>query len=78
MKAPRLILGWSLQLEAELEPVSQRAQLRVSRSTADPTDSPTVHAPVRISEIHMVKYVIELELELSLRPFRDAEILEQG
>jgi hypothetical protein len=87
VKAPRLILGWSLQLEAELEPVCQRAQLRVGRNTGDlatsiysaaSSFSTAVDAPVRIPEVDVVKYVVELELELGLRLFRDTKVLEQG
>jgi hypothetical protein len=40
--------------------------------------SAAVNAPVRIRKVNVVKYVVELKLELSLRPFRYGKVFEQG
>jgi hypothetical protein len=57
--------------------------LRIGRNTGYLTAgiysvTQTVNAPIRIRQINVVKYVVELELELSLRPFRDGKVLEQS
>src|SRR5260370_14513234 len=65
-------------LETEFEPVCQRAQLGGGGNTGDLANASTVYAPRRVRETHILKYVVELELELSLRLFPDAEVFEQG
>src|SRR5580765_7074093 len=81
-RAPLLFWGGgaSRVLESELEPVGQRTQLGVGGDTRNLTTSiysgaggvsAAVNAPVRIRKVNVVKYVVELELELSLGPLRN-------
>src|SRR5258708_38252075 len=73
----------SVGLKSDVKPLCKRAKWRVGSNTRDLTAgissaTQTVDAPIRIRKINVVKYIVELELELSPRSFRDGKVLEQS